>query len=60
MRLTMATTGNSKEFFFISTNSSTTLLKPGWKVLINMENKNLEYLFKNDEKSRLYTNFILN
>jgi len=62
MRLTMATTGKSNVyiFFFISINSSATLMKIAWKVLLNMENQNLECLFDNDKKCLLYTHFILN
>ena len=60
MRLTMATTGKSNLYFLIYTNSSNTMLKICSKVLLNMENQNLKFLFNNNKKFFLYAHFIPN
>jgi len=60
MRLTMATTGKSNVNFIIYINSSDTIWKICYKVLLNMENQNLKVLFNNKRYFLLYTEFIQN
>jgi len=59
MWLTMATTGKSNLYFIIYINSGNITLKICYKVLLNMENLNLKFLF-NNKKKFLYTEFISN